>query len=109
MRLSTAVSCVFLAVFSLLNSAHAIVFFSQGNDYNLTNPGGSLPWDNVVQIRSSTGPTGSWVYLGNGYVLTAGHVGPVDNVRIGSTDFALDPAAPISIGTSDMKLVHLAS
>ena len=89
--------------------AQAIVFFSQGNDANLTNPGNGVPWENVVQMRSGSGPIGTGVYLGNRYVLTAGHVGPLTSVKVGFLDYQLDSSAPVSIGTADMKLVRLAS
>ena len=92
-----------------IERASAIVFFSQGNDANLTNPGNGLPWENVVQMRSDSGPIGTGVYLGNRYVLTAGHVGPLTSVKVGFLDYQLDSSIPISIGTADMKLVRLAS
>ena len=87
--------------------ARAIIFYSAGNDHNTTDPGGGLPWQNVVEVRSSSGITGSGVYLGNRYVLTAAHVGPTESVRINDTFFNLEPAAPIQIGTADMKLLRL--
>jgi hypothetical protein len=110
MRLSLRLLGAVLAVFLPLNLAQAIVFFSQGNEANLSSPAGlNLPWDNVVQIRSDTGPIGSGVYLGNRYVLTAGHVAPLTSVRVGFVDYALDSSSAVSIGTSDMKLVRLAN
>ena len=96
-------------LFSPFDQARAIVFFSQGNDVNLTNPGNGLPWENVVQMRSDSGPIGTGVYLGNRYVLTAGHVGPLTSVKVGFLDYQLESSTPISIGTADMKLVRLAS
>jgi hypothetical protein len=99
------------AVFLLapIDYANAIVFFSQGNDANLTNPGNGLPWDNVVQMQSGTGPIGTGVYLGNRYVLTAGHVGPLTSVKVGFVDYLLDSSPAVAIGKADMKLVRLAS
>ncbi len=96
-------------LFAQVDFANAIVFFSQGNDANLDNPGVGLPWDNVVQMRNESGPIGSGVYLGNRYVLTAGHVGPLTSVKVGFLDYQLESSTPISIGTADMKLVRLAS
>ena len=96
-------------LFSQFEQARAIVFFSQGNDVNLTNPGNGLPWENVVQMRSSTGPIGTGVYLGNRYVLTAGHVGPLTSVKVGFVNYLLDSSPAVAIGTADMKLVRLAS
>ena len=99
------------AVFLLapIDYASAIVFFSQGNDANLMNPGNGLPWDNVVQMQSGTGPIGTGVYLGNRYVLTAGHVGPLTSVKVGFVDYLLDSSPAVAIGKADMKLVRLAS
>jgi len=99
------------AVFLLapIDNASAIVFFSQGNDANLTNPRNGLPWDNVVQMRNESGPIGTGVYLGNRYVLTAGHVGPLTSVKVGFVDYLLDSSPALAIGTADMKLVRLAS
>jgi len=96
-------------LFAPVDFASAIVFFSQGNDANLTSPGGGLPWDNVVQMRNESGPIGTGVYLGNRYVLTAGHVGPLTSVKVGFVDYLLESSPAVAIGTADMKLVRLAS
>jgi hypothetical protein len=96
-------------LFAPIDFARAIVFFSQGNDANLDNPGVGLPWDNVVQMQSPTGPIGTGVYLGNRYVLTAGHVGPLTSVKVGFVDYLLDSSPAVAIGKADMKLVRLAS
>ncbi len=110
MRVSLGLLGALLAVFAPLNLAQAIVFYSQGNDANLSSPAGiSLPWDNVVQMRSESGPIGTGVYLGNRYVLTAGHVGPLTSVKVGYVDYLLDSSPAVAIGTADMKLVRLAS
>jgi hypothetical protein len=109
MRVSLRLLGGLLAVFAPLNFAQAIVFYSQGNDHNLTNPGDNLPWDNVVHMQSGTGPIGTGVYLGNRYVLTAAHVGPLNSVKVGFVDYLLDSSPAVAIGTADMKLVRLAS
>ena len=96
-------------LFAQVDFANAIVFFSQGNDANLDNPGVGLPWDNVVQMRNESGPIGTGVYLGNRYVLTAGHVGPLTSVKVGFVDYLLDSSPAVAIGQADMKLVRLAS
>ncbi len=96
-------------LFSPFDQARAIVFSSQGNDAKLISPGGGLPWDNVVQMQSGTGPIGTGVYLGNRYVLTAGHVGPLTSVKVGYVDYLLDSSPAVAVGTADMKLVRLAS
>jgi hypothetical protein len=109
MSLSRVLVGVFFGVSCTMGSVHAIVFFSQGNDANLTSPAGGLPWDNVVQMRNESGPIGTGVYLGNRYVLTAGHVGPLTSVKVGFVDYLLDSSPAVAIGTADMKLVRLAS
>jgi len=109
MKVSWLLWGVFWLFLSSFDQARAIVFFSQGNDVNLTNPGNGLPWENVVQMRSSTGPIGTGVYLGNRYVLTAGHVGPLTSVKVGFVDYLLDSSPAVSIGRADMQLVRLAS
>ena len=106
-RFHWLLGAVFL--FAQVDFANAIVFFSQGNDANLDNPGVGLPWDNVVQMRNESGPIGTGVYLGNRYVLTAGHVGPLTSVKVGFVDYLLDSSPAVSIGQADMKLVRLAS
>jgi len=109
MRLVRLLAGALLGVSSTIEPVHAIVFFSQGNAANLDNPGVGLPWDNVVQMRNESGPIGTGVYLGNRYVLTAGHVGPLTSVKVGFVDYLLDSSPAVAIGTADMKLVRLAS
>lgn len=89
--------------------AQAIIFYSAGNEHNTTDPGGGLPWQNVVEVRSSSGITGSGVYLGNRYVLTAAHVFDPQTVKISDNYFTLEPAVSIQIGAADMKLLRLQS
>lgn len=89
--------------------AQAIIFYSAGNEHNTTDPGGGLPWQNVVEVRSSSGITGSGVYLGNRYVLTAAHVFEPQTVKISDNYFTLEPAVSIQIGAADMKLLRLQS
>ena len=109
MRLARLLAGVFLWISFTMWPVHAIVFFSQGNGANLDNPAVGLPWDNVVQMQSPTGPIGTGVYLGNRYVLTAGHVGPLTSVKVGFVNYLLDSSPAVAIGTADMKLVRLAS
>ena len=110
MRVSLGLLGALFAVFAPLNLAQAIVFYSLGNEANLSSPAGlNLPWENVVQMRSDSGPIGTGVYLGNRYVLTAGHVGPLTSVKVGFVDYLLDSSPAVAIGRADMKLVRLAS
>ena len=56
--------------------ASAIVFWNLGNEANQTDPGTGVPWNSVAKIYdpSNNAISGSAVYLGNGYLLTANHV-----------------------------------
>ena len=98
---------VSLSLFLIKEEGRAIVFYSQGNSYNTTDPGGGLPWNNVVEVRSSSGISGSGVYLGNRYVLTAAHVGPSELVRIGSADYSLESSVLTPFSGVDLKLLRL--
>lgn len=57
-------------------TAPAMVFWNLGHDANQTDPGTGVPWDSVAKIYdpSNNAISGSAVYLGNGYLLTANHV-----------------------------------
>lgn len=94
--------------------------FGGSNSTNITDPGNGLPWKNVVEIESGSGtPDGSGVYLGNQFVLTANHVGPVSQINIGGTLFFVDTSFNASyaggsfsggfsqIGSTDLKVVRL--
>jgi len=65
---------------ALLLAAHlpasAIVFWNLGNDANQADPGTGVPWASVAKIYDplNNAISGSAVYLGNGYLLTANHV-----------------------------------
>jgi len=56
--------------------AQALIFWNLGNDANLSDPGTGVPWNSVAKIfdPSNNAISGSAVYLGNGYLLTANHV-----------------------------------
>lgn len=57
-------------------AAPAMVFWNLGNDANQTDPGTGAPWSAVAKIYDPTNNavSGSAVYLGNGFLLTANHV-----------------------------------
>jgi hypothetical protein len=56
--------------------ARSIIFWNLGNEANQTDPGTGVPWASVAKIYDplNNAISGSAVYLGNGYLLTANHV-----------------------------------
>ncbi len=58
------------------SDAAAIVLFNLANSANQSDPGTGVPWTSVAKVSDFTGgsQTGSAVYLGDGYLLTANHV-----------------------------------
>jgi hypothetical protein len=53
-----------------------MIFWNADNSANQTDPGTGVPWGSVAKVVNSglTLLSGSAVYLGNGYMLTANHV-----------------------------------
>lgn len=94
--------------------AQAIINFGLTNSDNLTSPGGGLPFDSVAQVENNDGTSlsGSAVYLGNGYMLTANHVSMRSFVTFdnGSTYIARDLSyTPQQVAPNvDMKIFRLA-
>ncbi|CAN5653769.1 hypothetical protein BH09VER1_BH09VER1_55540 [soil metagenome] len=101
-------------------TARALMTFGGTTTTNTTDPGNGVPWVNVVEIENGSGDTvGSGVYLGNQFVLTANHVGPVSQIDIGGSTFLIDTSFNASysggsfsggfsqIGNTDLKLVRL--
>ena len=111
---------LFLTVALLLGAhlpASAIVFWNLGNDANQTDPGTGVPWDSVAKVVNSDNSSlsGSAVYLGNGFLLTANHVTvnsdfsrvTFDNINF----FGIDPSfgtygTQVAAGV-DMKVIKL--
>ena len=97
--------------------AYAIVFWNLGNDANQTDPGTGVPWNSVAKVVNSgnSSLSGSAVYLGNGFLLTANHVTVNSNfsqVTFDNTDFfGIDPSfgnygTQVAAGV-DMKVIKL--
>jgi hypothetical protein len=68
-----------LAVASLLAThfaAPAVLFWNLDNDANQTDPGTGVPWNSVAKVVNTDNSllSGSAVYLGSGFLLTANHV-----------------------------------
>lgn len=97
--------------------ASAIIFWNLGNDANQTDPGTGVPWNSVAKIFDPTNNaiSGSAVYLGNGFLLTANHVTVNSNFSQVSFDntnfFSIDPSfgnygTQVAAGV-DMKVIKL--
>lgn len=102
--------------------AQALVFWNLGNSANTSDPGTGVPWSAVAKIYDPTNNaiSGSAVYLGNGYLLTANHVylGPghdannYSHVNFGNTNsYAIDPtfgSYGIQVAANvDMRVIKL--
>jgi hypothetical protein len=66
------------------------------------NGGGVTGWDYVGQISGGASAT----YLGNGWVLTAGHVGPGE-FDLGGNSYAEIAGSAHTIGTADLSLFQI--
>jgi hypothetical protein len=99
---------VFLAV---ATPADALVLYGKDNSANLTDPATGVPWGNVAEIVNSTGGaiTGSAVYLGDRFLLTADHLTLRTHVSFdGSTFLPIDATyTPVQIGPADLKLFRM--
>lgn len=73
MKLAAAALCLLLAG---LLPCRAIIFWNLDNSANQSDPGTGAPYGSVAKVVTSgnTALSGSAVYLGNGYLLTANHV-----------------------------------
>lgn len=79
-------------------SSHALVLWNLDNSANQTDPNTGVPWNAVAKVVNFDGSllSGSAVYLGDGYLLSANHVGmdltysyiTFDGVEF----FSIDPA-----------------
>lgn len=74
MRKASLISILILALG--VGSSHALVLWNLDNSANQTDPGTGVPWNAVAKVVNSDGSllSGSAVYLGDGYLLTANHV-----------------------------------
>jgi hypothetical protein len=98
-------------------SAPAVVFWNLDNSANQSDPGSGAPWNSVAKVVNSNNSSlsGSAVYLGSGFLLTANHV-TVDATfsRVtfdNTTFFDIDPAfgtygTQVAAGV-DMKVIKL--
>jgi len=102
---------IFLLVCFWSTSAQAIILFGLDNSANQTDPGTGVPFDAVARVSNSTSGQigGSAIHLGDGWMITADHVGSIAFTTFdGSTFYNRDTTQPtIQIGTTDMKLFRL--
>jgi len=83
---------------SLLSPSYGMLYYNLGNGANTTDPGTGVPFDSVGKVTTSDGSgiSGSAIYLGDGYVLTANHVttnATYGYVTFGSTVYQMDTVA----------------
>ncbi len=60
-------------------------------------------WDYVGQVGDASG-----VYLGSGWVITCGHVGP-DDFTLEGTTYSVIAGSAVSIGTADLTMFQIAT
>lgn len=91
--------------------AQAIILLGLGNSDNLTDPGSGAPFASVARLSNGLGTIGgSGIYLGNGYILTANHVGPFSSVTFdGVTTYTHDGMTPQQVGTTDIPRTSIPS
>lgn len=98
-------------MFLCCGSARAIILFGLDNLANQTDPGTGVPFDAVARVSNALSGQigGSAVHLGNGWMLTADHVGSIAFTTFNGTDFYNRDVSvePIRIETTDMKLFRL--
>mgnify|MGYP001170042750 CR=1 FL=1 len=107
-----------LTLAALVAPGNAMLYYNLGNAANTTDPGTGVPFDSVGKITTADGSgiSGSAIYLGGGYVLTAHHVttnATFSHVTFGSTVYQVDMTAfsgSMSIQVEpgvDMKILKL--
>ena len=90
--------------------AFAVILYGLGNGANQSDPGTGVPYASVGKLSDGSTIRGSGIYLGNGWMLTADHLGAFNSITFdGVTNYAWNGATPVTLGTSDMKLFRLAS
>jgi hypothetical protein len=97
MKPSILAVCLFSIICAAPPHAEALILWNGDNSANRSDPGGGLPWDSVGRVAgtdlSLVSSTGSAIYLGNGFMLTANHVTLGSSQRVtfdGVNSFAVD-------------------
>lgn len=102
-----------LSLFIVTRPTPAVVIGNDDPSGNTTAPAGIPGWYNVGQVSGATGASG--VYVGNGWVLTANHVGPAGVILFGGNTYS---PADVDYGVqltnpdhspTDLQLFHLTS
>ena len=88
--------------------AHAVIVAVPDNvtspvNLHQTTPANGAPWDHVGNI---VGADGSAVYLGNGWAITAKHVGVTGNFELNGTTYS-SSAPSVELAGVDMELFQL--
>ena len=101
-----------IAAIGATTPAPAMIFYGLDNTANTTNPGTGAPWDAVGKVTGAdlSSTSGSCVHIGNGYVITANHVGIDTHVTFdGVTGYAVDGTfTPVQIASGvDAKIFRL--
>ncbi|PAW75561.1 MAG: hypothetical protein B9S32_17685 [Verrucomicrobia bacterium Tous-C9LFEB] len=107
--------CISGAFFLLVAIHSEAVILNSGDDNTNTTAASytssdiSSLWNSVASVLDSSGNySASAVYLGNGYFITANHVGLSTTVELAGTDYAIDYSyTPLQIGTADLKIFRV--
>ncbi len=96
-----------VALTLLAARAEALILIGDDESNNLVAPANGAPWDHVAFI----GPgSGTGVYLGNGFLLTANHVG-LGSIFLNGNTYSLDSSfgsgGAEQIGGADIKLLRI--
>lgn len=100
----------------LLGMTHSqAVILNSGDDNTNTTAASytssdiSALWNSVASVLDSSGNySASAVYLGNGYFITANHVGLSTTLELAGSDYAIDYSyTPVQIGTADLKIFRV--
>jgi hypothetical protein len=103
-----------VAVYCLIASTCPAVVIISGTSLDTeVNPNNGLPWEQVARVTNADGShvsSGSAVYLGGGYLLTADHVSLGQGYVSfdGSNTFAIRPGSGMQVGDGvDLKIFQL--
>jgi hypothetical protein len=101
MKIRSSAATAFLLSLALASAAAAVIIDSGDGTGNTSAPPQDPGWDNV---GSKSGLTA--VYLGDGWVLTANHVGAGDTV-FGATNYPWVPGSDVQLHNPDNSLADL--
>ena len=122
MKATPLVIGLFVFLCAASPQANALIFWNQDNSANQTDPGDGVPWDSVGRVAgtdlSLSSSSGSAIYLGAGFMLTANHVTLGASQRVtfdGVTSFSVDMTFNSGTGSKqvasdvDLKVFKLTS